>query len=513
MKRISLWLVLVLLVVCLCGNGATAQAEEESATPASEAEYLEDFTVETVGGGTFTLSEELADHKLVLINLFATWCEPCWREFPFLQEAWQQRADQVSIIALSTYAMDDMATLTAFATDRKLNFPMGNVGDTGLDRFVEFMIPVTLVVDHSGRVLAAETGAKFSVEEFYELFDRYTDESYDSNECTYTVYACDMNGGPLQGAQISFSTDTSCAVVTSGTDGYAIFTGPAARYRVEVAESPKGTIPYTDKVMKTNPFSYSFSIYFEQDYVPRVDEDEEPIFNYTGPEPEWIILDDFSVDTIDGGIFTLSEVMKDHKLLLVKLFTTNSMFDEELPFLQKALKQRGDKVAMLALSIEPEDSLETLKDYADRLGVSFPMGREEGTGLGRFVTDSIPLTILVDSQRRVLMVDWYGIYQTDDIHDLLDRYSGINYNPYECAYQIFTLDNNGNPVAGVVFNVCTEESCITYTTNEMGGIYFTALPRRYHIQLVSAPNGLTVSGPDEWITEPYPQNVYFTLAD
>ena len=76
MKRISLWLVLVLLVVCLCGNGATAQAEEESATPASEAEYLEDFTVETVGGGTFTLSEELADHKLVLINLFATWCEP-----------------------------------------------------------------------------------------------------------------------------------------------------------------------------------------------------------------------------------------------------------------------------------------------------------------------------------------------------------------------------------------------------------------------------------------------------
>ena len=84
---------------------------------------------------------------------------------------------------------------------------------------------------------------------------------------------------------------------------------------------------------------------------------------------------------------------------------------------------------------------------------------------------------------------------------------------YDAGYQIFTLDGNGNPVAGVVFNVCTEESCTTYTTNEMGGIYFPAPPRRYHIQLVSAPNGLTVSGPDEWITEPYPQNIYVTFAD
>ena len=39
-----------------------------------------------VDGNTFTLSESLKDHEAALITIWATWCPPCYLEFPFLNE-------------------------------------------------------------------------------------------------------------------------------------------------------------------------------------------------------------------------------------------------------------------------------------------------------------------------------------------------------------------------------------------------------------------------------------------
>ena len=64
-------------------------------------ETLPDFTVETIDGGTFTLSEALKEKDLVMINLWATWCGPCEREFPYMEEAYELYSDKVEIIALS----------------------------------------------------------------------------------------------------------------------------------------------------------------------------------------------------------------------------------------------------------------------------------------------------------------------------------------------------------------------------------------------------------------------------
>ena len=80
----------------------TTETPEETAQPLpSDRITMADFTVETIDGGTFTLSQALQDHELVLVNLWATWCGPCAYEFPFLQTAWEQNQDKVAVIALS----------------------------------------------------------------------------------------------------------------------------------------------------------------------------------------------------------------------------------------------------------------------------------------------------------------------------------------------------------------------------------------------------------------------------
>lgn len=163
MKRIlmiSLFLALVLSI-------AYAQASPEDLY----GKVLPDFSVKTISGSDFTLSNSLKTHDLVLINFWATWCPPCRMEFPALEEAWEQYADRMEVIALSVEETDTFGTLRGFAGENGLNFPIGrdtagmfgNMGGTA--------IPTTLIVDRDRRVAAVEIGAKGSAEEFTDLFD------------------------------------------------------------------------------------------------------------------------------------------------------------------------------------------------------------------------------------------------------------------------------------------------------------------------------------------------------
>ncbi len=223
----------------------------------SEAEYLPDFTVRTVDGGTFTLSEALKDHELVLINLFATWCRPCAMEFPALQKACTKR-DDVAVIALSVEENDTLDALGEYADEMGLTIPIGREEGTDLDRFVTVGIPTTVLVDRTGRVCSVEVGAKTSVQDFIDLFDGFTGDDYDPDICTYTVLIYDVfDYECVEGAVLNFCTDELCVPVTSTKDG-AVFTGPPARYHVQVARLPEGWELLDEGEFVTEPYSQTF---------------------------------------------------------------------------------------------------------------------------------------------------------------------------------------------------------------------------------------------------------------
>ncbi len=161
MKKTVVALIAVLLVFPLCSAAAEGFVGQT----------LPDFTVETLDGGSYTLSEALEQRELVLVNLFATWCPPCRMEFPFLETAWQQYRDRVDVIALSLEPSDTLQVLAGFAQELDLSFPMGR--DTGdLGTFLQVMyIPVTVIVDKDRQILSCEVGAQTSAEAFCGWFD------------------------------------------------------------------------------------------------------------------------------------------------------------------------------------------------------------------------------------------------------------------------------------------------------------------------------------------------------
>ena len=96
MKKLISILLAVLLIAAMSG---TAFAETGIGVEPGQA--MPDFTVSLTDGTTATLSELLKDKDLVVLNIFASWCGPCEREFPEMETVYQANSDRMVILSVS----------------------------------------------------------------------------------------------------------------------------------------------------------------------------------------------------------------------------------------------------------------------------------------------------------------------------------------------------------------------------------------------------------------------------
>ena len=216
MKHFKRILVLA-LVMAVCLGAVSARA---AGTPEDHlGETLPDFTVETIDGGTFTLSEALKEKDLVMINLWATWCGPCEREFPYMEEAYELYSDKVEIIALSVEPADTPEVLRAYAQEHGMTFPVGSDVGIGLgDIFATEGIPTTLIIDRFGVVAFIEVGAQTDTGNFTRVFDAFIGEDYSETTLLHDIPAPKPNVEPAgeealrealnaQGGEIAFRNE------------------------------------------------------------------------------------------------------------------------------------------------------------------------------------------------------------------------------------------------------------------------------------------------------------------
>ncbi len=138
------------------------------------------INLRTMDGGTFNLDQYRG--KVVLVNFWGTWCEPCKAETPALQAAHEKLADQgLVIVGVDLFDAEKSAGIQAdqieaeiqkFATRYGVTYPIA-LDETGSvsQAYKLYPIPVSYFVDREGTVRFVRIGG-LTTEDVEELFSR-----------------------------------------------------------------------------------------------------------------------------------------------------------------------------------------------------------------------------------------------------------------------------------------------------------------------------------------------------
>ena len=108
------------------------------------------------GAGTASLADFRG--KVVVLNYWASWCEPCRTESPLLQR-WHERISRRGGTVLGVDVHDLTSDAKRFIREFRLAYPMlRDVDGRTQRRFGVVAYPETVVIDRRGRVAAVERG-------------------------------------------------------------------------------------------------------------------------------------------------------------------------------------------------------------------------------------------------------------------------------------------------------------------------------------------------------------------
>lgn len=161
MKRNSLvWGVIVVAVAAmLFAAPYLARRTPKAKMPAGKGQPAPEFALESLDGKTVRLSDFRG--KAVLVNFWATWCQPCKIEMPWFEEMQKQygpQGFQVVGIAMDDAGKDEIAK---FARDVGVNYPILIGKEAVGDAYggVQFL-PSSFFVDRDGKVVDHIFGLK-----------------------------------------------------------------------------------------------------------------------------------------------------------------------------------------------------------------------------------------------------------------------------------------------------------------------------------------------------------------
>ncbi len=105
-------------------------------------------------------SGSLADYrgKPVLLNVWASWCDPCKEEMPLLERAHKRMAAAGGTV-LGVDVQDDQERAMAFLRDKGVTFPSLRDRDREyVRRFGVNQYPESFLIDGRGRIVALSRG-------------------------------------------------------------------------------------------------------------------------------------------------------------------------------------------------------------------------------------------------------------------------------------------------------------------------------------------------------------------
>lgn len=140
-------------------------------------DVMKDFSFTATDGTVYQLSQLLQEKKAVMLNFWFVNCGPCKAEFPHLQEAYTEYAENAIVLAMNPVDTDN-SQIAAYARELGLTFPIGNC-EFGWQKAMNIQgYPTTVVIDRFGTIALIHTGSIPEAQVFKNIFAFFTADDY-----------------------------------------------------------------------------------------------------------------------------------------------------------------------------------------------------------------------------------------------------------------------------------------------------------------------------------------------
>jgi cytochrome c biogenesis protein CcmG/thiol:disulfide interchange protein DsbE len=143
---------------------------QKQAGPITIGQRVPPITLTTFDGKNLVTTQMTG--KVIVINFWASWCQPCASEASDLQQAWKQYEPDGQVVFLGVDYVDTPPEAMTYLTQYNITYPNGpDLGTRIAQTFHIQGVPETYIIDRTGKLAYKEIGPFSTIDSITSVID------------------------------------------------------------------------------------------------------------------------------------------------------------------------------------------------------------------------------------------------------------------------------------------------------------------------------------------------------